>query len=370
MDSEKPKHDATKTGVSKSLAQLGAKGQTQTTPSESAQTSRVTDVLGIEAAARLRKSLASASPSFRLQAALEQTTKNALDAINQNLKISDFAVQQFNADEMRRKALESLADPFNAKEAIAAAFKSSIVGFSPGETLQEKIASFYKAQNQIASLGSVLNTPNPRDFSAILGNHIGNQLDIPNILSSPNWAANPGASANPSKWLEKINGPALSITATDMFKKESSFDANAAARESIRMLSSVSRDPLISHEEYESQRQRELLQQQADNAQQVAEAIQRPYREKVQREEKNLELLRRSVEIAEAQITETKEISKEAKSISNHAKDLSEIASAASAESKIESRNATSKSWLAIIISLAALLLTAWPFLKERIDGL
>lgn len=314
MDSENPKHDATKTGVSKSLAQLGAKGQKQTTPSEGAQTSRVTDVLGIDAATLLRKNLASAVPSFRLQEAYEQTTKNALDKINQNLNVSDFAIQQFNADEMRRKALESLAHPFNSKEALATAFKSSIAGFSPWETHQEKLASFYEAQHQIASLGSVFKTPSLKDFSAMLGNNTGNfnQLDIPNILSSTNWAANPEATINPSKWIEKISGPALSITATDILKQENSFDANASARESIRMLSSVTRDPSLSFEEFESQRQKESWQQQADHARRMDEAIQRPYREKVERELEQLELLRRSLKIAEEQATEAKESSIEA----------------------------------------------------------
>lgn len=372
MDSANPQHDANKSEAITRLVQLLAALPKAAVPSAIDQSEGAAFLQREDAVSRLPDIFAAAFPSENHRAAYEEALKGAFSTFEQKKTVSEFIAGQFDADEERRKAFEQLADPLGLKSAAATAFQTSLPGFDPAETFEKKAAALYEAQHGLENLGRVAAGITPQDASAMFGlrpeDHTA--LTADEILRSSNWAAGHGAGIAPSEWADVVTGAALSKNAADIFKDSRLSDPEEIARDSFRLLSPVIEDPSLTLDEYESQRQQEFWQRQADHARHMDETIHKPYREKVKREEKSIELLSRSIELAEAQITETKEISKEARSISNHAKDLSEIASAASAESKIESRKAAGKSWLAIIISLAALLLTAWPFLKERIDGI
>ena len=339
MDSEKPKHDATDTGAITSLAQLQAALQKHTVPLAFDQTKGVVDVLRDDAATRLPDLFAAAFPSANHLTAYEEALKGAFSTFDQKKAVSEFIARQFDADESRRKALESLSDPLNLKSTAATAFQTSLPGFDPLETLEQKTKAMYEAQHGLENLGIVATGAAPQDAAAMFGlrpeDHAA--LTADEILRGPNWAATQGTTIKPADWAEAVTGAALSKNAADIFKDQKLSDPEAIARESARLFSTVTKDPSLSLEEYESQRQQEFWERQADQARIMEETIHKPERERVRREQEQLALLRRSVEISEEQVAEAK-------------------ADASKAQSNVR---------ISLWIAFASLLVSAWQFLKD-----
>lgn len=339
MVSEKPKHDATDTGAITSLAQLQAALQKHTVPLAFDQTKGAVDVLRDDAATRLPDLFAAAFPSENHLTAYEEALKGAFSTFDQKKAVSEFIARQFDADESRRKALESLSDPLNLKSAAETAFQTSLPGFEPLETLEQKTKAMYEAQHGLENLGIVATGAAPQDAAAMFGlrpeDHAA--LTADEILRGPNWVATQGTTIKPSDWAEAVTGAALSKNAADIFKDQKLSDPEAIARESARLFSTVTQDPSLSLEEYESQRQQEYWQRQADHARIMEETIHKPERERVRREQEQLALLRRSVEISEEQVAEAK-------------------ADASKAQSNVR---------ISLWIAFASLLVSAWQFLKD-----
>ncbi|SDZ16752.1 hypothetical protein SAMN05421547_113138 [Delftia lacustris] len=339
MDSEKPKHDASDTGAITSLAQLQAALQKHTVPLAVDQTKGVADVLRDDAATRLPDLFTAAYPSESHRAAYEEALKGAFATFDQRKTVSEFITRQFDTDESRRKALKSLSDPLNLKSAAATAFQTSLPGFDPAETFEKKAAALYEAQHGLENLGRVATGNTPKDAAAMFGlrpeDHAA--LTADELLRSSNWAAGHGAGIAPSEWADAITGAALSKNAADIFNDQHLNSPEAIQKAADQMLSAITDVPALDSKEFQVKREADFIQQQMDHAKYVEETIHKPQRERVRREQEQLALLRRSVEISEEQVAEAK-------------------ADASKAQSNVR---------ISLWIAFASLLVSAWQFLKD-----
>ena len=311
MDSEKPQHDANKSEAITRLVQLLAALPKGAVPPSTDQSEAATYLRREDAASHLPDLFAAAFPSENHLTAYEEALKGAFSTFDQKKAVSEFIARQFDADESRRKALESLSDPLNLKSAAATAFQTSLPGFDPAETFEKKAAALYEAQHGIENLGRVAAGTTPQDAAAMFGlrpeDHAA--LTAGEILRGSNWAAGHAAGITPSEWADVVTGAALSKNAADIFKDQRLDSPEAVQKAADQMLSSITEVPALDSKEYQAKREADFIQHQMDHAKFVEETVHKPQRERVRREQEQLALLRRSVEISEEQVAEAKQSS-------------------------------------------------------------
>ncbi|MFG0675884.1 hypothetical protein ACF8ME_14045 [Delftia sp. WSY_7] len=339
MDSEKPQHDANKSEAITRLVQLLAALPKRAVSPSTDQSEGATYLRREDAASHLPDLFAAAFPSENHLTAYEEALKGAFSTFDQKKAVSEFIARQFDADESRRKALESMSDPLNLKSAAATAFHTSLPGFDPAETFEKKAAALYEAQHGIENLGRVAAGTTPQDAAAMFGlrpeDHAA--LTAGEILRSLNWAAGHAAGITPSDWADVVTGAALSKNAADFFKDQYPDSPEAIQKAADQMLSAITDVPALDSKEFQVKREADFIQQQMDHAKYVEETIHKPQRERVRREQEQLALLRRSVEISEEQVAEAK-------------------ADASKAQSNVR---------ISLWIAFASLLVSAWQFLKD-----
>lgn len=339
MDSEKPQRDTKKSEAITRLVQLLAALPKRAVPPPTDQSEVAAYLQREDAIGRLPGLFTAAFPSENHLTAYAEALKGAFSTFDQKKTVSEFIARQFDADEDRRNAFEHLADPLGLKIAAETAFQTSLPGFDPVETFQQKAKAMSEVQHGLKNLGLVATGAAPQDATAMFGlrpeDHAA--LTAEEILRSSNWAAGHGAGNAPSEWADVVTGAALSKNAADIFKDPRLSDPEEIARDSFRLLSTPIKDPSLTLEEYESQRQQDYWQRHADHARIMEETIQKPQRERELRELEQLELLRRSVEISEEQVAEAK-------------------ADASKAQSNVR---------ISLWIAFASLLVSAWQFLKD-----
>lgn len=314
MSSEKTEHDASKSEAITRLVQLLAALPKRAAPPAIDQTKVDAYLRREDAVTHLPDLFAAAFPSENHLTAYEEALKGAFSNFDQKKAVSEFIARQFDADESRRKALESLSDPLNLKSAAATAFQTSLPGFDPAETFEKKAAALYEAQHGIENLGRVATGTTPQDAAAMFGlrpeDHAA--LTADELLRSSNWAAGHGAGIAPSEWADAITGAALSKNAADIFNDQHLGSPEAIQKAADQMLSAITDVPALDSKEFQVKREADFIQQQMDHAKYVEETIHKPQRERVRREQEQLALLRRSVEISEEQVAEAKQSSIEA----------------------------------------------------------